>query len=302
MAVKFVDLQFSSGVKTTVDDKGWTTATAQLRLKAFTDIEDNEGIVRGDARIPREKSRHPYFRQLRCTGLDISRQGPVHFDVTADYSTPPYKEGDANDPSKSPMTQPTVISYFTITSEEPIEDDINGRPIANVNGDAIEGITRPISDLGIRLQKNFGSFDPASFYLYIDSVNSDTFLGFPPGTLRIANIGSDEQFFTDEDGNDIPYWSVQVEIHARKPYRVQPAEAWYKRVRHEGYNIMYPDPFGTGLNGPNRANDAEGRPTVTPVLLNEDGTQRPKSPTGSTPADWLLFPVFEEISFSSIGF
>ena len=305
MAVRFVDLQFSSGIKTSVDDKGWTTATAQLRFKAFVETpDDNEGIVRGDARVPYEKSRHPYFRQLRCTGIDISRQGPLHFDVTADYASQPYKEGNEDDPAQSPVTQPTIISYFTITSEEPIEDDIENKAIATVNGEPIEGITRPISDLGVRLQKNFTTFDPASFYLFIDCVNSDTFLGFPPGTLRIANISADEQFYVDQDDNETPYWSVSVEIHARKPYGVPAEKAWYKRARHEGYWVLYDDPFGSGeLIGPARAVDEQGNPSPKPVLLDDDGTALPiPEDSMSIEAKYLLFPVFEQVNFSSMGF
>lgn len=304
MAVQFVDLQFSSGIKTSVDDKGWTTATAQLRWNVFcTTPEDNEGIVRESSLLPHEKSRHPYFRQLRCVGLDVSRRGKLMFEVTADYASAPYKEGSENG-TQTPLSQPTIISYFTITSEEPIEDDIDGQPIATANGEPFEGITRPISDLGVRLQKNFGTFDPASFYLFIDCVNSDTFLGFPPGTLRIANISADEQFYTDDDGNEVPYWSVSVEIHARKPYRVEPAEAWYKRIRHEGYQVRYPDPFNSGdLLDPVRAT-VEGIPTTKPVLLNEDGTQKPiqTPPPPSVEADYLLFKVFADVSFASMGF
>jgi hypothetical protein len=300
MAVQFVDLLFSSGVKTSVDDKGWTTATAQLRFNAFcTDPNDNEGIVRDSVLIPYEKSRHPYFAQLRCMGIDVSRRGPLHYEVTADYQSRPYREGNGD---QSPLSQPTIISYFTITSEEPIEDDVDGNAIVTACGEPIEGITRPISDLGVRLQKNFGSFDPASFYLFIDCVNSDTFLGFPPGTLRIANIGADEQFFTDEDNNEVPFWAVNVEIHARKPYRVEPSEAWYKRVRHEGYRVKSANPFSGELEFVKATDDA-GFPVNKPVLLNEDGTKKsiPKDDL-SVEADHLLFEVFSSVSFSSMGF
>ena len=304
MAVQFVDLQFSSGIKTSVDEKGWTTATAQLRWNVFcTTPEDNEGIVRESSLLPFEKSRHPYFRQLRCVGLDVSRRGKLMFEVTADYASPPYKEGDENS-TQTPISQPTVISYFTITSEEPIEDDIEDKAIVTVNGEPIEGITRPISDLGVRLQKNFATFDPASFYLYIDCTNSDTFLGFPPGTLRIANISADEQFYTDDDGNSVPFWSVSVEIHARKPYQVPAEKAWYKRVRHEGYWVRYPDPFGSSnLTKPAKAVDANKMPVSKPVLLNEDGTAITIPDNSlSVEANWLLFKVFADVSFASMGF
>lgn len=300
MAVQYVDLLFSSGIKTSVDDKGWTTATAQLRFNVFVSSpEDNEAIVKLSPLIPYEKSRHPYFGGLRCIGIDISRSGPLHFEVSADYSSPPYKDEDQQE--QGPLAQPTQINYFTITSEEPIEDALNGRPIATKVGEPIEGVTRPISDLGIRLQKNFATFDPSSFYTYIDCVNSDTFLGFSPGVLRIASITADEQFFTDENDNEIPYWSVSVEIHARKPYRVPAAKAWYKRVRHEGYYIKVDNQNGKIQYA--RATDENGVPVTKPVLLNSDGTRKDiPEDDFDVEADWRLFEVFEQVSFSSMGF
>lgn len=297
MAVRFVDLLFSSGIKTTVDDRGFITATAQLRFNAFTTTpDDREDTIRGSVLIPFEKSRHPYFGQLRCVGIDVSRKGPVHYEVTADYASRPYKEGDPN--NLTPLDQPTQINFFPLTAEEPIEDDIDGKPLVTVNGEPLEGFTRPISDLGVRLQKNFGSFDPASFYMFIDSVNSDTFLGFPPGTLRIASISADEQFFTNADNVEQIYWSVSVEIHARKPYKVDPQYAWYKRVRHEGYLVRT-----TASAKPARAVDAAGAPETKPVLLDEDGTRLPLPTDAQTvEAKFILFKVFNSVSFSSMGF
>jgi hypothetical protein len=158
-------------------------------------------------------------------------------------------------------------------------------------GEPVMGITRPISDLGIRLQKNFASFDPASFYTFIDCVNSDTFIGFPPGTLRIANIGADEQFYTDENGNSIPFWSVQVEIHARKPYRTTPDKAWWKRYRHEGFYVK------SGSQNV-RAVDGNKEPVSQPVQLDEDGNKL----ADQTQSTWVQRQVFAPVSFASMGF
>jgi hypothetical protein len=223
----------------------------------------------------------------------------LHFEVAVSYESPPYKEPDENGQEQGPLAQPTQINYFSITSEEAIEDDITGKPIVTKNGEPIEGLTRPISDLGIRLQKNFASFDPATFYLYSDCVNSDTFLGFPPGTLRIASIQADEQFYTDEEGNEIIYFSIQVEIHARKPYQVPAAKSWYKRVRHEGYYIKESNSSNKSV----RALDNEGMPVSKPVLLDDECFQLPMPANALTvTADYLLFEVFEQISFASMGF
>ena len=294
MAVRYVDQLFSSGVKTQVDDRGWTTATAQIRFNAFVETpDDNEAIVKADARIPFERSRHPLFAGLFCNGVSVDRRGPLHFEVSADYASPPYK--DAAGQQQGPLSQPTQVSFFTITSEEPIDEDIDGKPVVTACGEPIAGLTRPISDLGLRLSKNFATFDPASFYTYIDCVNSDTFIGFPPGTLRIANISADEQFFTDDDGNSIPYWSVQVEIHARKPYRTTNQKAWWKRVRHEGYQVR---PTGQPTAKPVRAVDGNKEPVTQPVQLDEQGFQL----ADQQQATWREFNVFQNVNFASMGF
>lgn len=300
MAVIYVDELFSSGIATATDEKGLITATATRNFNAFVNNPaDNEGIVKFSPLIPADKSPHPYFHGLRCNNVSVQRRGALHFEVAVSYESPPYKEPDENGQEQGPLAQPTQINYFSITSEEAIEDDITGKPIVTKNGEPIEGLTRPISDLGIRLQKNFASFDPATFYLYSDCVNSDTFLGFPPGTLRIASIQADEQFYTDEEGNEIIYFSIQVEIHARKPYQVPAAKSWYKRVRHEGYYIKE----SNSSNKPVRALDNEGMPVSKPVLLDDEGFQLPIPANALTvTADYLLFEVFEQISFASMGF
>jgi hypothetical protein len=300
MAVIYVDELFSSGIATATDEKGLITATATRNFNAFVNNPaDNEGIVKFSPLIPADKSPHPYFHGLRCNNVSVQRRGALHFEVAVSYESPPYKEPDENGQEQGPLTQPTQINYFSITSEEAIEDDITGKPIVTKNGEPIEGLTRPISDLGIRLQKNFASFDPATFYLYSDCVNSDTFLGFPPGTLRIASIQADEQFYTDEEGNEIIYFNIQVEIHARKPYQVPAAKSWYKRVRHEGYYIKESNSSNKSV----RALDNEGMPVSKPVLLDDKGFQLPIPANALTvTADYLLFEVFEQISFASMGF
>lgn len=283
MPVLFVDETFSSNLNTDIDDRGRLSATAVRVFNVFLDGKnpaDNDITVKLDPRLPVEKSRHPLWPLLFCKTVQMSRKGPLHYEVTASYISPAYRD------ATNPTLQPTEIDTFTITNDEPIDEDIDGKPIATVNGERIYGVSRPISDLGIRLNKKFRFFDPATFYTYIDCVNADTFIGFQPGLLRIVNISASNEWV-----DEVPYANVTVEIHARKPYRTTPAKAWYKRVRHEGFYVKK-------NNRIQRAKDGAGKERVEPVMLGPDGTEK----ADQTQADWLEFQVFSLISFSSMGF
>lgn len=292
MAILFVDPTFNTGVQTSADDKGWITATANREFNVFVDNVqgDNEITVRLDPRIPRERDVHPYFPYLICDSVDCTRQGPRHFIVAATYKSAPYKDQDN---PESPLSQPTEISYFTITNEGGVETDINGKPIVTACGEPIYGVTRAYSDLGIRLRKNFSTFDPPTFYLFINTVNSDTFLGFPPGTLWISNITADEQFY-----EEVPYWSVQVEINARKPYQTTNQKAWWARYRHQGFRSFQQ------VNGnwiPLKVTRG-GEPVSSPVLLDAVGKEIPETYGQEMTAYWLESQIYETSNFSSMGF
>lgn len=295
MPVIAIDLTFNSGVSTQVDDKGYVTASARREYNVFvSDPNENELTVRLVPSLPREKSEHPLFPFLYCDAIEVQREGPRKFVYTANYKSRPYK--DATNP-QSPLNEPVQISYFTISNEGGCEEDINGKPIVTRCGEPVVGITRVYSDLGIRLTKNFGTFDPPSFYLFINTVNSDTFLGFPAGTLWIANISAEEQFFEVEDVT-LPYWKVTVEINARKPYRTTTDKAWYVRYRHQGFrsfqtvgSFVLPLKVIRG-----------GEPVTTPVLLDANGFEIPESSSTEPNAVWLESQIYETRPFASMGF
>lgn len=289
MAVSYRDLTFNSGVSTSVDDRGWITATAKMEFNVFVnDTLDTEETVLTYPGIPGDKSAHPNFPYLRCDSRDAQRQGPRHFVVTCTFKSAPYKQTPSG-----PLNEPVQISYFTIGTEGACEEDINGKPITTKCGELIYGVTRTFSDLGIRLSKNFATFDPPSFYLFINTVNSNTFLGFPPGTLWIASIAADEQFF-----DELPYWKVNVEIHARKPYRTTNERAWWVRYRHQGYRAFYTVGSETRVLKVTRG----GEPVTSPVLLDEDGFEMVEDWTQDPEAHWLESQIYETRNFADMGF
>ena len=94
---------------------------------------------------------------------------------------------------------------------------------------------------------------------------------------------------------------MQVEIQFRKPVHVDHPEAWYKRVKAEGFKYHHHDP-GTVFHYIRRArvsrDDDESPYSPVPVLLNkEDGMLLPDG----ADAQWHRFQVFGSIAFSGLG-
>jgi hypothetical protein len=292
MAILYIDLTFNSNVSTQVDDKGWITATAKMEYNVFVDdVADTELILRQSQLLPKEKSGHPNYLFLFCDSIDIQRQGPRHFIYSVSYKSPPYKSADKTD---TPLSEPTQISYFTITNEGPAEEDITGKSITTKCGEPLYGVTRAYSDLGIRLTKNFATFTPASFYQFINTTNSELFLGFPSGTLWISSISSEEQFF-----ETVPYWKVTVEINARKPYRQQTSRAWWARVRHQGFRAFKQ----VGNRYEVQKILKNGEPISSPALLNSQGFEIVLNTPGVDPiAHWLEFQIYPSSRFQDMGF
>lgn len=285
MAVVYVDETFSSGLTTSVDDQGRTSATATRVFNVFTQYgTDTDLMVKLDPRLPIEKTRHPMFPLLFCSGVTMSRKGVLHWEVTANYQSPPYR-----DKENGPLSQPTEVETFTITNEEAVDTDINGRLLTTANNETYQGVTKALSDLGIRLSRNFAFFDPATFYTYINAVNADTFFGFPAGVLRVVNISATQQYY-----EDFPYASVSVEIHARRPINIPAEKAWWKRIKHEGFYVR----ASRTSNRITRATDSAGKPVVTPVPLDDYGVKLAESADPT----WRFFQIYDTVSFSSMGF
>lgn len=294
MAIQHIDLTFNSNLTTSLDDKGYATAKATREFNVFvTNPQDDDSILRFSSALPKEGFRHPYYPFCFCDNVTIQRQGPRHFTYAATYASAPYKAKENPNGPPNPLNEPVQISYFTITNEGPCDEDITGKSIATATGELVYGITRSYSDLGIRLTKNFATFDPPSFYLFINTVNNNAYLGFPAGTLFIANISAEEQFL-----NETPYFRVSVEIHARKPYRQTNYRAWWTRYRHQGYRAFYL------VNG-QRVNEKitkNGEPVTTPALLKEDGFLLPDPAQGEPIANFREAQIYEYRNFNDMGF
>lgn len=289
MAVVDVIQSWSSGLQSNVDDNGQVTQSADRRLTILVDdVNDNEATVKtglAGAGIA-EDSAHPEFGSaFRCKSISINKVSPIYYEADAKYRTPKF---DSNDQPDVPWNKPATIDTGEVAVEGEIDEDADGNPMLTEANEAFEGLTRPFSDMTIIIKKNFLSFSSAAYYTYKDGVNSDTYLGFPPGVLRVTGISSSEQKFDKQ-----LYAAVTVTITARKPYRTTTERAWWKRVLHQGWNARP----AKGEKPRRAVYESTKEPTSTQVLLDEDGV---RLADGADPV-WKEFRQFESVAFSGMG-
>lgn len=225
--------------------------------------------------IPLVGSAYPGLNDTWLVDRDFIRRGPIYWEARVLYQ--------GTFPSIDLMP---IRRWGKATTSEPIDEDINGKPIVTVNGEPIEGLSKDVSDPTLTIQKNFRFINIAALHQYFDSVNSDVFAGFPPGTGRLVDYSADENV----DGSQVTFYNVSVTFQFRYPYRTVPARAWWKRVRHEGYYRKVNDRLTKCI-------DSDGEEVTRPALLNLDGTQR----TETDVADWLEWQVYQPLPYNSLG-
>ncbi len=232
----------------------------------------------------------PILNQLRDDGVlvcrsvgPVQRIGPVYSIVPATW------RGEVGSTGDSPLNQAPDIVWSNTSSNELVDEDIQGNPIVTTNNEPIYGATRLIPDLVLGVTRNYALFNPWLTWQYLHSVNSDTFINFAPGTGKFMSFNARQTV-----SNGLSYWRVSATIQFRYPYRTTPDKAWYARVRHEGYRVKE-------NNKVVEAVDKHRQPVSRPVLLNRNGTER-KAAAGVTPAaDWLEFPMYTPLPYAALG-
>jgi hypothetical protein len=242
-------------------------------------------IVYNSSGLPLVGHLYPGAFGIDCKSLSPQRVSPIMAIVTANYSG----EVGPTDITSSPIDLPYSIEWGGTTTDEAIDEDWNGKPIVTKNGEPIEGLTERLTDDVVTIERAYLTVNRYALRAYRRATNSDTFLGWPPGTARIMDDNAKAVFV----GGVIKYWHVRAVIQFREPFRTTAAKAWYKRVRHEG--ILVRDSAGSK---PHVAWDETGKTPVTkPVLLKEDGTKE----TNPEAAHWLEFKVLGSLPFNALG-
>lgn len=284
MALSIVE-SWSSDASGTMDDDGYITGTAK---RVFTITSDSFKVDEGAALalMPALGSVHPRLGvAYSCRNRSLKRKSVNMFEGTATYRTPKLEDDDSNG---LPWSEPAQVEFSTINETGETELDANGNAIATVNGEAFS-VTKDYADLGIVVKKALQTFSPASFYVYINTVNSDVFLGFPAGTLRVTGISASP---AKHDGT--PYYNVSVNISARRPINTTNDKAWYWRGIERGY--IFRDGTASGVSSNSVPTEKTPKPS-SPYFLNANGTIKQKDDAAS----FREIKVYGSTSFSSMG-
>lgn len=251
---------------------------------------DRLEVAYGAAGLPLVNELYPGTSFVILRKLSPSRISPILVLMVADYSG----EIGPGDITSSPIDNAVIISWRNASTDEAIDQDWNGNPIVNVNGEPIEGISERISDQVAMIERNFLAVNLAAVSAYLKSVNSDAFLGFPAGTGRLMDYQASNIIQNGVAG----FWKVTATVQFREPYNTTPDKAWYKRVRHEGFTVRKSEG-----EKPQIAWDEPSKTPVTkPILLAANGTRLPIPADATTAtAHWLEFKVLDSLPYNALG-
>lgn len=253
--------------------------------------DDRLEVIYSSAGLPLLGDLYPGTFAVQVVDLNPQRVSPILAIVQIEY----FGEIKRDSNSGSPIDNGYSISWGGVTTDEAIDEDWNGKAIVTANGESIDGLTERLTDDIVTITRNYLTVNRYAVRAYRRATNSDTFLGWPPGTARLVDDVADAVFIN----GTLKYWKVRAVIQFREPFRTTADKAWYKRVRHEGIYVR--DVAG----GPTRpAWDETGKaPATKPVLLNEDGTEIPRSDAsiGGTVAHWLLIQTLGSLPFNALG-
>lgn len=243
----------------------------------LAEIGDDESVILAHSSVPKHGDQHPSGKPAFVTSINPQPIGPIFWHVIIGYegSAPELDMPDGN----------VEVEWTDTTSTEAIDRDYDGAAIVTVNNEPVEGLTMEISDPVVVIRRKFLTFNAYTAAQYRHATNSDTFLGWPPGTARLVNYSAKNEF---KAGAQQERWDVTARIQFRFPLAgATAAQAWYKRWRHEGF---YDE------NG-ERFLDNRAEPTIKPVLLKTDGTKE----TDPNNAVFIYTQVYGSLPYGSLG-
>lgn len=200
------------------------------------------------------------------------------WDVNTTYSTQ-VSSGGLSGYQENPLNQPVQRSASFNSYQKPINRDINGELLRVTSGELIDPIEVEANRPEFRRTWNTTSFNWPLLQEYENAVNSDTFAGYAPGTLRIGGLTITETIIlpNDQFPAGLTYYTIDATFQVRK-------EGWKLRYVNEGYYIKNPDDNDEDKKDPekririmskvkNPDDDSEEQvPKETKSLLNEEGT------------------------------
>ncbi len=209
-------------------------------------------------------------------------ESPRLWEIRIEYDTV-REEQDEN-----PLNRPYEVNWDFAQFTRPVWRDIFGNAILNSARQYYDppveiDDSRPV----LSVTRNEGGFNPGLAIEFQDAINSDTFLGFSPGTVKVAKIAAQSQF-----ENNWFYWRVTYEFNFRR-------EGWNISILDQGrYELRNGKPV------PIREFDTSGveipfSHVTDPVPLNGAGLRLP-NPSPDT-VIYGTYQVYRERDFSFLN-
>ena len=202
---------------------------------------------------------------------------PKHWHVRVEYDSSFEQE------EENPLDRAAQYTWGFAQFQKVAWKDVDGKGIVNSAGDPFEpppeiDDSRPV----LSIVRNEAAFNPSLAIDYQDAVNSDAFLGFEAGQVKVANITAVSRF-----ENNVRYWEVTYEFHFRR-------EGWTLGVMDVGR-------FSTGhvplWNKDESGQEILGDQVTQDIPLDGSGERLP-DPTGPDNVVFRDFTVYKQRTFT----
>ena len=227
---------------------------------------------------------HPEAYYCRAMNLNVSNYegSRWHYEVTWDYELPKQQDVDRNPLARADIWKWTagglqVPALYYYSSGDTLA------PLVNTANDFFEGATTDISTLQASISGNRPTFNYGAATSVTNCVNSDTYLGAPPGSWKCGGI-SGQPAVEVVNEIEVRYWQVEVTLEYRP-------DKWNLQLPNVGWNY---------LDGSTKKRayviDADSGDKVSssnPQPLNTNGTLKTGAP------DILERRVYRQVAFNT---
>ena len=227
------------------------------------------------AGVPQLNTAHPYDPMLFAYHKSVTNYNSAKmvFEVTVEYKY-----------ETDPLAKKWEISWNFATSNEPVDTDINDKPILNSSDEPLDPpLTKDVDDLVLRIVRNESAFDPVRAAEYKGSINADWFYGFKLGRAQIKVI---EGVLNRAAARS--FYTVTYEIHFRW-------DGWQKRVLDQGFRTKTTAAQGETSTYQSIV-DEDGNPLAQPAKLDGSGGRLAE---GAAPV-FNYYDLYREMNFYNL--
>jgi hypothetical protein len=231
-----------------------------------------------------------FVKAYKCSRRD---EDGLNYLVTVKYGQFPYGSN-----SDSPFSQPAKWKITGRTTQEIVDWDQTGKCVCNSAGDKfLPGVVRDLDRAVITVTQAESSFNPSEESV-VNCVNSNSFLGFSPYTLKCLPIDVDAQW------NPNYGWVYQKTYVLEYNYGASGLSnaphtplGWTMAVLDAGLYEIYTDP-DTSTKTKRAITNKTGQPVQSPMLLNGSGVAQDTTGGGTPTPHWIFIEPYVATGFS----